>query len=246
MTIGEFLQPLANSTHLFRVLGVLYFHERYHNRTALTAEEIREALRRARIPKSAKLNVADVLAKAGALVDTAGVQGSRKLWTLTETGRRTLREKLNLPAADVEIEHDIGSLEKIIRNVTNPDAKDYLEEAVKCLSVGALRACVVFVWSGAIRTLQEQMLRKKTKINAALRKHDPNGRHVASLDDFAYVKDQITLLAARDLGLFDKNEKDTLKEALDLRNRSGHPGKYRPGPKKVSGFIEDITSIIFS
>jgi hypothetical protein len=32
----------------------------------------------------------------------------------------------------------------------------------------------------------------------------------------------VLLLAASDLGLLDKNEKDTLTKALNLRNRCGH------------------------
>lgn len=75
---------------------------------------------------------------------------------------------------------------------------------------------------------------------------DQKGRpDTRELDHFAYIKDDITLQAAQDLGVLDKNEKDTLKEALGLRNRSGHPGKYRPGSKKVSSFIEDVVSILF-
>jgi hypothetical protein len=165
---------------------------------------------------------------------------------LTETGRRTVREKLNLPPADVEIEHDAGTLEQVVEKVSDPDIKDYLDEAVKCLRVGALRACVVFVWSGAIRGVQERLIAMGApKVSAAIQKHDPKSRAIATIDDFAQVKDHITLLAAKDLGLLDKNQKDAMKEALDLRNRSGHPGKYRPGVKKVSSFIEDVVSIVF-
>jgi hypothetical protein len=36
-----------------------------------------------------------------------------------------------------------------------------------------------------------------------------------------------------------------LEEALNLRNRCGHPTKYRPGEKKVSSFIEDVAGIVF-
>jgi hypothetical protein len=39
---------------------------------------------------------------------------------------------------------------------------------------------------------------------------------VKSLDDFSYVRDAITLLAAKDLGILDKSEKDTLEEALEV------------------------------
>jgi len=48
------------------------------------------------------------------------------------------------------------------------------------------------------------------------------------------------------LFVLDKNEKDILEEALNLRNKCGHPGKYKLGPKKVSSFIEDIVNIVFS
>ena len=49
-----------------------------------------------------------------------------------------------------------------------------------------------------------------------------------------------TRQGAADVGL-------TVPERLDMTflGRSGHPGKYRPGVKKVSAFIEDITSIVF-
>jgi hypothetical protein len=79
-----------------------------------------------------------------------------------------------------------------------------------------------------------------------VQRFDPKAPRVKSIDDFAYVKDAVVLLAAKDLGILDKNQKDVLTEALNLRNRSGHPGKYRLGIKKVSAFIEDIISIVFA
>jgi hypothetical protein len=42
----------------------------------------------------------------------------------------------------------------------------------------------------------------------------------------------------------DKAEKTTLSEALDLRNRCGHPSRYH-GVKKVSSFLEDVIGIVF-
>ena len=82
-------------------------------------------------------------------------------------------------------------------------------------------------------------------MSAALQRHDPKARNVSSLDHFAYIKDKTMLLGAQELGVIDKNEKDTLEEALNLRNRSGHPSKYKPGIKKASSFIEDVVSIVF-
>lgn len=247
MTLVEFLAPLKASTHQDRVLGVLYFKERYEEHAALTVEQIRDGLKAARAKAWAKVNVADVLNKGGHYVDTPGVQGKRRLWRLTDSGKRHVRELLNLPEADVEVEHDVGTLETVATKVPDPEVKDYVEEALKCLRVGALRACVVFLWSGAARVLHNQLFKSgATAVTAAIQKHDPKARNISRVDDFAYVKDAVTLLAARDMGLLDKNQKDALGEALDLRNRCGHPGKYKPGVKKVSGFIEDVVSIVFS
>jgi hypothetical protein len=247
VTLVEFLAPLAKKTHQDRVLSVLYYRERYEQKTALTVDEIRQALKSARAKGWAKVNVADVLSKSGSLVDTGGLQGKKRLWNLTDSGREHVRNLLGLPKADVEVEHDVGTLEDVVAKVTDPDVRDYLEEAVKCLQVGSLRACTVFVWVAAIRTVQAAIIAKgSAAATAALQKHDPKTRPIHSLDDFAHVKDATALLAAKDLGILDKNQKDTLVEALNLRNRCGHPGKYRPGVKKVSAFVEDITSIVFA
>jgi len=246
VTLVEFLAPLTKKTHQDRVLAVLYYRERYEQKTALTVDEVRQALRSARVKGWSKVNVADVLSKSGPLVNTTGVHGKKRLWNLTDSGREHVRILLGLPRADVEVEHDVGTLEDVVAKVVDADVRDYLEEALKCLQVGSLRACTVFVWVAAVRTIQSTMMSKgSAAVTTALQKHDPKARVMKSLDDFAHVKDATTLLAAQDLGILDKNQKDTLTEALNLRNRCGHPGKYRPGVKKVSAFVEDITSIVF-
>jgi hypothetical protein len=213
----------------------------------LTADQITQALKSSRAPAASKVNVADVLNRAGHFVNPAGIVKKARLWTLTDSGRLRVRNLLGLPQSDVEFEHDVGTLETVIGKVADADVKDYLEEALKCLRVGALRATVVFSWTATIRAVQTKLLlHGNSAITAAILKHDPKSRPVHRLDDFAYVKDSVVLLAAKDLGELDKNEKDTLEEALALRNRCGHPSNYKPGVKKVSSYIEDITSIVFT
>lgn len=247
MTLAEFLAPLVDGSQRELCLAVLYFYQHYRDTGSLTVETIRAELIRARVPKASKINVADVLNKSGALVDSAGVSGSRRLWQLTTTGEAHIRTALNLPAADPQIEHDVATLEGLAAKVNNSVVRDYLLEAIKCLSVGALRAAIVFLWTGAIRTLQEEAFNKhQATLNAAISKHDPKARAVNKLEDFAYVRDATALLAFQDLGILDKGEKATLSEALDLRNRCGHPTQYVPGIKKASSFIEDVISILFS
>lgn len=247
MTIVEFLHPLKGKPLRELCLAVLYFEQRYSSKDALTVEEIRALLKRARVPRAAKLNLADVLSKSAPYVDPSGKRGNRFLWALTPTGQDHVRTKLGLPESDVEIEHDVSALEAALSSIPDESVADYISEAVKCLSVGALRASVVFLWAGTARHIQEAVFACGTKsATAAVQKFDPKARAIKRVDDFAYVKESTLLLAAQEVGLYDKNQRATLEDALNVRNRCGHPGKYKLGPKKVSSVIEDVVGIVFA
>ena len=246
ITLVEFVASLGRARNRDKVLAVLYYYHRYEQVDALTVEQVRGGLQKTRLKGWKKINVADVLAKCGPQVDTSATVGQRRLWKLTKTGEQYVRSILSLPEVEPEIEHDVGTLRTLARQIHNLEIRGYVEEAILCLSVNALRAATVFLWSGAIRRIQEQLLSKSAaNLNAALQQHDPKCRRVSTIDHFAYVKDRTTLLTAQDLGLLDKNERETLGEALGLRNRCGHPSKYKLGTKKASSFIEDVVSIIF-
>jgi hypothetical protein len=247
MTLAEFLAPLDRCSQREVCLAVLYYHQHYSDKPSLTVEEIRGELVRARLPRASKINVADVLNKSGAFVDSPGADGNRRLWQLTTSGEAHIRGKLNLPAPEPEIERDVATLRSLAAKVSDSVVRDYILEAIKCLSVGAIRAAIVFLWTGAIRTLQEESLTKYAAVlNAAIAKHDAKARTVNKLEDFAYIRDATALLAFQELGILDKGEKTTLGEGLDLRNRCGHPTKYIPGIKKASSFIEDLVGIVFA
>lgn len=246
MTLVEFLAPLKKSTHGNRVLAVLYYLMRYEGVESATVAQIRSAMRRARAPSWKTVNVANVLARSAPNVESPGQSGSALLWRLTGTGQAHIRTLLDLPEAEPEVEHDVRTLESIAAKIGDADVRNYVEEAVKCLRFGALRASVVFLWAGAIRVVQQDLLAKYKKgVAAAVHKFDARVPKVTRLDHFAYVKDATTLLAAQHLGLIDKNEKAVLEGSLRLRNSCGHPGKYKPGVKKVSSFIEDVVGIVF-
>ncbi|WP_409497152.1 hypothetical protein [Amycolatopsis sp. cmx-11-12] len=247
ITLVEFLNPISRSSYQAKCLATLYYHERYKNSSPITTEEMRTALAQARISVAKKMNIPDILNKAGHYVDTDGVDNKgRKLWHLTEAGRTLVRSMLNLPDHEPEIEIDVGTLRRIAEKVNDDVVKSYIEEALICLSVGAFRAAIVFLWSGAVRTLQDSILAHgATAVNAAIQKHDTRVRSVAKIEDFSSVKDMLTLLAARELGIIDKGQWSALDAALTTRNQCGHPTSYRPGEKKTSGIIEDIVNILY-
>src|SRR6202021_1344781 len=120
------------------------------------------------------------------LLKSPGWVGNRRLLQLTTSGEAHIREQLNLPASQPEIEHDVTTLRTLAAKVNDSVVRDYILEAIKCLSIGAIRAAIVFLWTGAIRTLQEESLAKHAPtLNAAIAKHDPKARSVDKLEDFA-------------------------------------------------------------
>jgi hypothetical protein len=247
MTLVEFLHPLKDSGSRMLCMAVMYYSQRYQNIESMTVETLRANLKRARVPKADKFNLADTLSKSAPLVDTIGKDGNRFLWALTDTGKEEVRKALDLPAKDIEIENDVSSIEALIAAIGDEDTKDYLAESIKCLQVNALRASVVFLWSGAIKKIRDDVIACGTEnVTVALQKYDPKVKPVRKLDDLVLVKESVLLLAAQDLGIFDKNQRTVLDSCLDLRNKCGHPGKYKVGQKKVGGFIEDVIGIVFN
>jgi hypothetical protein len=240
-TLAEFLRPVRSGSHRDRVLGTLAYLEQYLDQPSATSSTIKAAMVSARLPGARKANVADVLGKAGHLVDRNPSSGE---WTLTNSGDEFVA--LRLPIDELPATQAVAdSIRSVLPGISDDVARDFATESIVCLEAGALRAAVVFLWSGAIRVLQERaLIHGSSAVTVAVRTHDPKARDIKKLEDFAQVKDRIALLAFRDLGLIDKGEWTTLQEGLDLRNRSGHPTKYRPGLAKVRAFIEDVVGIV--
>jgi hypothetical protein len=247
MTLVEFLHPLKDGGIRIICLAAMYFSQRYQDIESMTVEALRANLKRARVPRADKLNLANTLAISAPYVDTIGKEGNRFLWALTDAGKEEVRKALNLPAKDIEIENDVSSIEGLIAKISEEEVKDYLSESIKCLQVNALRASVVFLWSGAVKRIRDDVFAcGASNVTTAVQKHDLKAKTVSKIDDLVLVKESVLLLASQDLGLFDKNQRSVLEACLDLRNKCGHPGKYKVGPKRVGAFIEDVIGVVFA
>jgi hypothetical protein len=246
MSPAEFLAPVIHSTRRESVLAAIYYIESERGKVGVRVGEIRDVLKLGRVRNATRINVSQVLAQSEHLVEMTEGGGNRHVWKLTFYGRNYVRHILSIDDDEVEAQETIDSLSLIVSTINDSDIADYVQESLVCRRSGALRACVVFLWSGGIRALQHKIMSQgHTSVNEALQRHDPKARAVKSVDDFATVKESVLLLLAQDVGLIDKNERQMLEHALDLRNKCGHPGKYRPGEKKVSAFVEDVIKIVF-
>jgi hypothetical protein len=247
LSIGEFLHPLKSASQRDLVLAAMYYLARYESKTQVTTDDIGNAFKRAKHTKGRKIAYAAVLTQAVPFVESPGIkEGRHLLWSLTGRGEDRVRELLGLPAAEPEIEHDVGTLQALAGTVGDENARGYIEEALVCLRSGALRAAVVFLWTGAVATIRDEVwAHGAVAIEKSLKSHNPKARDFTKKGDFSYVNDATLLQIAQDLGAVDKTEKQRLEEALNLRNGCGHPTKYSPGVKKASAFVEDVVGIVW-
>lgn len=241
MTLAEFLHPIRNASKREQILATLFYFQQHSDKTEVAVGEIRDGLIQANIPRARRANLSDALASAIPLVDRLG----GGLWKITESGEVHVRKQLALPDESPQAQEDVGTLLRLSQSVTDDTVREYVDEAIQCLQIGARHAAVVFLWSGAVYELRERVWGKgKRQIEEALQRRNPKARFRRK-DDFSFVKDSVLIELAGDLSIFDKSERKRLTESLDLRNDCGHPVKYRPGEKKVSSFIEDLLQVVF-
>jgi len=192
------------------------------------------------------MNTADILSRLGRSGYLEAVPGTRPIqWQITESGAAKVRADLGIPDETSEMKAEIGDLTTLAGQIKSSEARDFLLEAVRCLGADALRAAVVFVWSGAIWTVQEWLMKKPLMdVNREIARHQKT-REVKTIDDFAFVNDSVTLLVARDLGLWDKGQHTIVEHALDLRNQCGHPSRYKLPPSRCKSVIEELITMVF-
>lgn len=246
MTLVEFLAVVAGQKRETQVLSALYWNERYGAKPSMTAAQVKAALVQARVANARSMNAPDVLSKAGANVDVVGdSSGGAKLWALTETGRKVVRAAHGLPEVEPELEHGVADLQKVAARIKDEGAKKYVEEAIRCLGVDALRAAIVFVWVGAAADLKVRIWSHGAPaVTTAFQKYNPRAS-LSTHDDLLKFQEFDILKVAQDLGVIDKAQHKILGQALDLRNQCGHPNKYWPSVSKAKAHVEDIAGILW-
>jgi hypothetical protein len=244
MTFVEFIHPLRNRTQPAQVVATLYYLLHHEGQESATPNDIKGVLIAAGVPSARKMNTSAALKRS--IPNVHSISGGR--WEITDTGQKHVRQLLALPEPDSapQTTHDVSTLQAVADRQTDEAVKDYIEEAIRCLSAGALRAAVVFLWSGAVHTIRERMWSDSSikEIDTAFKKFNQRAKF-GKKGDFGYVNDALLIDAAVELEVVDRSEKKRLVEALDLRNDCGHPVKFKPGPNKVRAYIEDVAGIVF-
>lgn len=244
----DFLKLLKDASAPSRALAMVYYVATEEGIESVTSAELRDLFKRLRSRDSSTINAADILSKLGNSGLLEAIPKTRPIaWKITDSGEERVREELGLPQDSSEMRKEIAELTALTKKITSEETRDFLLEAVSCLGVNALRAAIVFVWTGAIWTVQEWLVNNHPlkAINDQVARHQKT-REIKSIDDFAFVNDNTTLLVARDLGLWDKGQHTVVEHALDLRNQCGHPSRYKMPPSRCKSVIEELVALVFN
>lgn len=202
---------------------------------------VRQIARECGLPEIERWNVSDALAKARPHITR--LPGG---WILTSKGRAAVGKITGDKRSQMpKVTHQ---LEQAVHRVTDPDTREYINEAIGCLHAGLLRAAVVFSWVGAVAILQQVIIEKHLSIfNTEARRRNPKWKDAKVRDDFAPMKESDFLDVVAALSLLGKNVKEQLKNThLGLRNSCGHPSSLKLGEGIVIAHIEFLTLNVFS
>jgi len=223
---------------LDKVLLVLY----WENETPKSISRIKDIAVENGLREIQKWNISDTLGKGKS--KAALIKGN---WTITVSGKAYLSEKKLINENKSIITNDVNDLRLHLGAITNPDTKNFLEEAIVCLETGQKRAAVVFSWVGAVSLLYEEVNNNHlASFNTESTRRDSKWKNAKTTDDLARMKEGDFLNVLESISIIGKNVKQELLNCLQLRNACGHPNSLKIGIRKVAAHIEILILNVFS
>jgi hypothetical protein len=239
--IVEFMSVFRPDSHATKTLALGYYLELFNGAQSFGVADIRQAYRAAKLSPSSNISVEIYL----------NIQRGRMFrpqsgrYALTQDGLEQIRGRLAVNEADEMLDNISESLRSDMLGIADADQRDYLEEALKCLGVGAYRGAVLMGWEACMDNLYVKIEQAGLgAFHQACTQFIKKPRAVKTKNDLEYYKDSELLKAAERLGLFDRNVRAALERQLGLRNRCGHPGDVKPRIHTVNAFFEEIIQYV--
>jgi len=191
-----------------------------------------------RIPS--KWNISSILfASKGQAINTTG-------WEIAETGKSHLRDLgvSSISPAAMQVAVD---LRKHLAKITDPETKEFVEEAINCHEAGFYRSAIVMSWLGAMDILHKYVhANRLADFNAeANRIMGKKWKEAKTPDDLSRMDESDFLDRIEGLSIIGKNVKAQLKTALDLRNGCGHPNSLQVSVNKSTAHLETLLQNVF-
>lgn len=167
---------------------------------------------------------------------------------------REFQEAYRLPVSDIRRQAPAQALHSLRESAANAPAnyRPYLEEAVDCYEANAYRGAVLMVWAATIERIYSVIEGRQSGFklfeaeNFKRFESSKGYKKVTKKNDLLYVSDANFFLLCEDAGVFNKNARSILDDALKTRNRCGHPTGVVVGREEVVIFIERLINNFIS
>ena len=167
-------------------------------------------------------------------------------WALTPSGKDWANGS-GLYVDSVPTENAQRALRGLLTRISEPDTREFVEEAIACLEHNLRRSAVVMSWLAAVHVLKAYAFScRRSEFDAEAKRVDPKWRPVRSLDDYGRMKESEFLDRLSAISVIGKNVKGELVECLNRRNSCGHPNSYKLGDATVAHHIETLILNVFS
>lgn len=203
------------------------------------------------------------VAKINELADAAGFRAMRKWnvsavlggskgkairttgWELTDAGKMHLRD-LGVSTVSPAAMQVAVDLRNHLAKITDPQTRDFVEEAIKCHEAELYRSAIVMSWLGAVDVLQKHVHHHHlAAFNAEAKRINVKWKSAKSQDDIGKMGESDFLDRVEALSIIGKNVKAQLKACLDLRNGCGHPNSLKVSVNKSAAHIETLLQNVF-
>ncbi len=229
-----------------RICGIAYLYTFFSNEEIFAPKDIRKIFENLRdtIPTNIPSRLSLLSRpKIKRLINIK--KGKYKLFTLEEK-KWEKYFALKKDVKKIKIKNDLRALAKKIKN---EESRDFLEEAIDCLNIGAKRAAVIMTWILTMDKLQEHIFTRKNKLNDFNKewlKISSKKRKISDIKEFSDIKEERFIELCRASGIIDGNEKKILDVKLGIRNTASHPNKIKIKDSKVIDFVEDLIENILT
>lgn len=207
-------------------------------------ESIEKCFREANIPVYTKIREYLINSSKGRNPNFIKVN---KTYSISQYKLNELYDTLKVDKPIIEIE---GDLNKLKDEIVDVNSKDFLDETIKSVEVGAYRASVIMVWILGLDHLYNYILSSKIDdFNAKLAMQNNKRIRVATIqskDDFSEIPENIFIGLCREANIISNDVRKILEEKLGTRNSCAHPSGIKISKNKAVEFIKDILyNVIF-
>ncbi|MBX3500341.1 MAG: hypothetical protein KF889_12910 [Alphaproteobacteria bacterium] len=244
MSADRFYESIPKSYHgqdRGTVTYFVYYLTEEKGQKAATAKSLKQCFMDCHLPVPGR--IAQYLSE--------GLTSNPVLFVKVPEGYRLERNRRRIIASSLGVRKEVVQTSSTLRalesDITDPQTKDFLKEAIDCYEAGANRAAVIMTWVLAFDHFLNWLFSNKlTEFNRQLaaKAGMSKAKTVAKIEDFEEINEDHIITTCRSATIITAGVQKTLKQSLDIRNSAAHPSDVKIGPAKTVATIEDLVENI--